>query len=157
MSAAPIETLVNRPTPVVNPPIARSRNLGDAPVAPVPTRKPTPAPQPVRRTRAPERQTDWTTRLVVFGIVFVGTYVVSAVSGQVLLAAAHREEIRARSRAARAQQREGELRAELDELTSTAAIQEWAQNHGFIAPDAQVPSHKVPRVRTPEQTLVAQR
>jgi hypothetical protein len=69
--------------------------------------------------------------LIIVGV----TYLVSSLTGQVMVEKARRDGIRASSRALEARKVEGELSKRLDLLTSFASVDEWAKTHNFLPPD----------------------
>jgi hypothetical protein len=69
-------------------------------------------------------------------LIIVGlTYLVSSMTGQVMVEKARREGISASGRALEARKVEAELGKRLDMLTSFASVDEWAKTHNFLPPD----------------------
>jgi hypothetical protein len=87
------------------------------------------------------------TRAVLFSCLAAATYLVSSISGQVLLENARRDGIAAQRRASEAKRAEVSLRARINELTGFTNLENWALAHGFVAPDRPVePSGGTTRV-----------
>ncbi len=75
------------------------------------------------------------------------TYLVSSLSGQVMLENARRDGIAAQRRAVEARRSEVMLRSRINELTGFSSLEGWAVAHGFVAPDQpSLPSGDVTRV-----------
>jgi hypothetical protein len=63
------------------------------------------------------------------------TFLVSSLTGQVMVEKARREGIRSMQRAMDARKVEAVLRHRLDSITGLTSVDEWAKTHGFFAPD----------------------
>lgn len=79
-------------------------------------------------------------KVTLFMIVAGVAYLVSSLSGQVMVEKARRDGISASRRAEDARKVVAELSKRLDALTSLGAVDEWARNHSFLAPDQLVGS-----------------
>jgi hypothetical protein len=76
-----------------------------------------------------------TAKITTFLIIVGVTYLVSSLTGQVMVEKARREGISASGRALEARKVEAELGKRLDMLTSFASVDEWAKTHNFLPPD----------------------
>lgn len=70
-----------------------------------------------------------------FGLMTLCIFLCSSLAGQVMVEKARRDGLKATSRAKDAGKAESLLRAQIQELTSTAAVDAWAQTHGYFAPE----------------------
>ena len=153
MSVTELEKPTRRPTPtratqVVDRPRVQPRRAPQT--TPRTTPRTTPKPHVQVRVRVVQQPRTnvagaWALRAAAFGGIFLSTYVASALTGQVFVEKARRQEIAAKERAIAARRAEAEIRERVDALTSAAAVQQWASARGYIAPDAQVPDPKHPR------------
>jgi hypothetical protein len=77
-------------------------------------------------------------------IAIVGvTYLVSSLSGQVMVEKARQDAIHASQRALDAKKVEAELSKRLDEMTGFNAIGQWAETHNFKSLEDLTPSKQV--------------
>ena len=77
-------------------------------------------------------------KLSVFGTFMCLGFMLSTVTGQVMLEKSRNDGKRSLQLASEARKGEYAIRKQVDALMSTTAVEEWAMAHGFIAPDAQV-------------------
>ncbi len=129
MSVVPLDRPITRPQPIAQPrPLTRTR--------------PSAIPEVRSNSRVIERKRALSN---VIGAVVVKTmlfctvasfaYGAMSLAGHVKVEGARRETLRAKERVADAKKSETLLRERLDKLTAAASIEEWANAHGFTAPD----------------------
>lgn len=75
-------------------------------------------------------------KTVLFTVIALGTSAAASLGGHVMVEKARHEGIRAIERARDASTAESAIRQRVTELTSFAALQDWAKAHNFQAPDA---------------------
>jgi hypothetical protein len=76
-----------------------------------------------------------TGKALMFGAVAFVAFSASSLAGNVMVESSRCEGIRAVARANEARAAEANLQNTVDRLSSVSAIEEWAQLHGFVAPD----------------------
>ena len=77
-------------------------------------------------------------KVMLLGVfTFVG-FVSSTIVGQVMLEKVRHEGIATRQLLVDAHKTENTVRHEVDSLTNPIVVEEWAETHGFVAPEAQV-------------------
>lgn len=119
MSAVPVTT---RPAPKTETvPITTGRA---ARAIPLPAAKP--------RVKAKSKTSS---RLTTFAIIAGLTYLVSSLTGQVMVEKARREGIRAAEKATEARKMVEELNNRLASLKDLPAVDGWAKTHNFFQPD----------------------
>ena len=106
----------------------------------VPVQKPiiVPKPRPELRVEQgvkPAVSTNVLSRCIAFGVLTLGVYFVSSLSGQVMVEKARREGMSAVTRAKDAVKEESTLRERVQALTRSSAVDTWAQENGFLSPD----------------------
>jgi len=114
----------------------------------VPVHKPiiVPKPRPELRVEQgvkPAVGTNVLTRSIAFCVLTLSIYFVSSLSGQVMVEKARREGLSAVTRAKDAVKEEAMLREKVQALTRASAVDTWAEENGFVAPEAlsaQVPA-----------------
>jgi hypothetical protein len=72
---------------------------------------------------------------MTFCVLAASTYLVSSMSGQVMVEKARRDGITAQRRATEAKRAEAGLRSRINELTGFSNLEAWALAHGFVASD----------------------
>ncbi|AIE88161.1 hypothetical protein [Fimbriimonas ginsengisoli] len=142
MSVAPLDRTATTNTTVIDRPLVQPRR---SPLPRTkPSRRPTVAPEIRVRARVVSRQKSnaaaqaWGLRAVAFLGIFTGTYVASALLGQVMVEGARRQEIAARERASDAARVEAALSDKVFALKSATFIEGWAVAHQFVPPDAAI-------------------
>lgn len=72
-------------------------------------------------------------RMMQFGMATLVFFMCSSMAGQVMVEKARREGLSAASRAKEATKAEALLRTQIQDMSSTSAIDQWALAHGFQA------------------------
>lgn len=139
MSVTPLDRTEGRTAPVID---RTTPRINYAPLPTYPTMDPALAPQVGVRVKVVARKRTnllgaFVLKAVMFSSIFGVTYVAHAVAGQVAVEKARHQELDARHRAVDARQAESEIRARVDALTSSAAVQQWATARSYVAPDEQ--------------------
>lgn len=75
-------------------------------------------------------------RAMLFGVLALSTFMASSLGGMVMVEKARREGIHAVDRAKSAAKDEAILRDRVQTMTGPAAVDSWAEQHGFVAPEA---------------------
>lgn len=75
------------------------------------------------------------TKVFQLSLITLAVYLCSSMGGQVLMEKARREGLKAVSRAKEAVKSEALLRNQVQDLTSTYAIDTWAKENGYLAPE----------------------
>ena len=115
------------------------------------TTRSTPSVRLKRQAAARARAKTYVLRKVaLFGACMATALVAGTMSGHVMLEKVRTEARTTRMLASEAKAEEYSARKRLDELTSTASIEEWAVAHGFVASDD-------PRAAEVGQEVVAQK
>jgi hypothetical protein len=82
-------------------------------------------------------------RVAVFGVLTLSIFFSSSLAGQVMVEKARRDNLRAVSRAKEATKEEAMLRDTVQALTRSSAIDTWAQQNNFVAPETSALSAEV--------------
>lgn len=133
MSAAPYTRIANPRTGIIATPRSVSR--------------PVTAPRVRIKTRViPKSNTSVYVlrKLTTLFTCMFAAFLLSTISGQVMLEKVRREGILARQLVVDSHKIENSERRQLDAITNPIAIEEWAEAHGFVAPEAQIESKDVP-------------
>jgi len=142
MSVTPLDRLNGRSAPAIE----RTNPARDYKPRPVyPAMDPVEAPQVGVRVKVVKRTSAlgaFALKVALFVGVFGATYIGHAVAGQVAVEKARHQELDARQRAVDARQAESEIRARVDALTSSAAVQQWATARSYVAPADQIQKPK---------------
>jgi len=88
-----------------------------------------------RRSKVSAAARIWSGRSAAFASIMGLTYLVSALTGQVMLESARRQELTAKERASSAHRAEASLREQVYTMLSGASIERWATSHSFVTPD----------------------
>lgn len=115
------------------------------------TTRSTPSVRLKRQAAARARAKTYVLRKVaLFGVCMASALIASTMSGHVMLEKVRTEARTTRLLASEAKAEEYSARKRLDELTSTASVEEWAVAHGFVSSDD-------PRAAEGDQEVVAQK
>ena len=78
-------------------------------------------------------------RGLLFSGVTIAVFMASSLAGHVAVEKTRRDSLMALSRLRDAKKAEGALQLQVDALTSMGAVQTWAFDHGFVAPEDKKP------------------
>ena len=107
----------------------------------VPVQKPIIVPRPKPQLRVeqgvrPAVGSKVLARSALFGALTLSVFFASSLAGQVMVEKARRDGMHAVQRAKDAVKEESLLREQVQSMTRSSAVDTWAQEHGFVAPEA---------------------